>query len=231
MKTIILDNSRKSSDWLHTVVAANPANRKRYFIELSRKDTGLVSYFPGTEIKDDPDADWIEDVLVPAVAPIARRRVARIRETPITFWATVRGTARRRAEVFLFVTPPYPGAMIEHVLAQALAPISDGKVHAAREQIPEEAVPCLQMFRGQLLRLYYSFDGQEGLYLPMIEWRDGAPSLLTLTIPKSSELLTAGTPLDDTDRIMVEARILAVSNGEACRRFQQALGNAGRERG
>ena len=223
MKTIILDSSRESSDWLHTVVAANPANRKRYFIEVSRKDTGLVSYFPGTEIKDDPDADWIEDVLVPAVAPIARRRAAKIRETPITFWVAVRGTARLRAEVFLFVTPAYPGTMIERALSQALEPIGDGKVHAAREPIPQEAVPCLQIFRGRLLRLYYSSDCQEGLYLPVIEWRDNAPSLLALSVPKESELLTVGTPIEETERLLVEARILEVSNGESCRRFQQAL--------
>ena len=223
MKTIILDNSQESADWLHTVVAANPANRKRYFIEVSRKDTGLVSYFPGAEIKDNPDGDWIDDVLVPAVESIAKRKAAKIREVPITFWVTVRGTARRRAEVFLFVTPACPGAMIEQALSKALEPIKHGKVHAAQEPIPEEAVPCLQIFRKRLLKLYYSYDGHEGLYLPMIEWRDNAPSLLTLSIPQNSELITVEGPIEEADRLIVEGRILEVSTGESCRRFQQAL--------
>jgi len=223
MKTIVLDSSQESSDWLHTVVAANPANRKRYFIEGSRRDVGLVSYFPGTEIKDDPGADWIEDVLVPAVAPIAKRKAARIREMPITFWVTVRGTARGQAEVFLFVTPAYPGTMIERALSQALEPIGDGKVHAAREPIPQEAVPCLQIFRGRLLRLYYSSDCQEGLYLPVIEWRDNAPSLLSLPIPRNSELITVDVPIEGADRVMIEARMFDVLNGDSCRRLQTAL--------
>ncbi len=196
---------------------------RRYFIELSRKDVGLVSYFPGVEIKDNPDGDWIYDVLVPAVEPIAKRRSAKIREVPITFWVTVRGTARRRAEVFVFVTPAYPGAVVERALGQALGPISDGKVHAGREPIPEEAVPCLQIFRGRLLKLYYSYDGHEGLCLPMIELKDNVPSLLTLSIPGNSELITIDAPIEEAAKLIVEARILEVSNGEACRRFQQAL--------
>lgn len=130
---------------------------KRYFIELSRKDTGLVSYFPGLEIKDRPKADWIDKILIPSIERIARRRSAKIREIPITFWIGVRGTARRRAEVFLFMTPAYPGATIERVLSQALQPIRDGKVHAGREPIPEEAFPCIQVFRGKFIRFYGAF--------------------------------------------------------------------------
>jgi len=196
---------------------------KRYFIELSRKDVGLVSYFPGAEIKDNPDGDWIHEVLVPAVEPIARRKAAKIREVPITFWVTVRGTARSRAEVLLFVTPACPGALIERALSEALQSMKHGKVHAAREPIPEYAVPCLQVFRGKLLKLYHSYDGHEGLYLPMIEWRDKAPSLLTLSIPQNSEMIKIDVPVEGADRLIVEGRILGVSNGEACRRFQQAL--------
>ena len=144
--------------------------RKRYFIELSRKDVGLVSYFPGLEIKDDPNADWIEKVLVPAVEPIAKRKSKKIREEPITFWISIRRTARRRAEIFLFVTPAYPGAIIEQALSQALQPLKDGKVHAGREAIPEDAVPCLQIFRGKLMRFYSVKDGYELFNIPTIRW-------------------------------------------------------------
>jgi hypothetical protein len=196
---------------------------KRYFIELSRKDVGLVSYFPGLETKDDPDADWIDEVLVPAVEPITKRKSAKIRETPVTFWVTVRRTARRRAEILLFMTPAYPGVIIERALNQALEPIKDGKVHAGREPIPEEAVPCLQIFRGRLIRSYGALDGYEGFYLPTIEWKDNAPALALLPIPENDELITVGVPIEEVDRLLAEARILSVSNGESCRKFQQAL--------
>jgi len=196
---------------------------KRYFIELSRKDAGLVSYFPGLEIKGDPDADWIDEVLVPAIEPIAKRKSAKIREIPITFWICVRRTARRPAEIFLFVTPAYPGVVIERILSQALEPIKDGKVHAGREPIPEEAFPCLQVFRGKLIRFYGALDGYEGFCLPTIEWKDNAPKLALLPIPENDELVTIDIPIKEAERLLAEARILSVSNGESCRKFQQAL--------
>jgi hypothetical protein len=190
---------------------------KRYFIELSRKDVGLVSYFPGLEIQDDPDADWIDDVLVPAIEPIARRRSAKIRETPMTFWVTVRRTARRRAEIFLFVTPAYPGVVIERALSQALEPIKDGKVHAGIEPIPEEAVPCLQIFRGNLIRFYGAFDWHAWSSFPAIGWEDKAPEL------RLTPWCGLGELYEEVGQLPVEARILSVSNGEQCRKFQQAL--------
>jgi len=190
---------------------------KRYFIELSRKDVGLVSYFPGMETKDDPEADWIDAVLVPAIQPIARRKSARIRETPITFWVTVRRTARRPAEIFLFVTPAYPGAVIERALSQALEPIKDGKVNAAREPIPEQAVPCLQIFRGKVIRFYGAFDWHPWSSYPTIGWEDKAPEL------KLTPWCGLGVLYEEIGQLPVEARILSVSNGEQCRKFQQAL--------
>ena len=190
---------------------------KRYFIELSRNDIGLVSYFPGLEIKDDPDTDWINEVLVPAVEPIAKRRSSKIRETPMTFWVTVRRTARYRAEIFLFITPAYPRVIIEQVLSKTLEPIKDGKVHAAIEPIPEGAFPCIQIFRETFIRFYGIFDGNVWSSLPTIEWEDGAPEL-KLIRAWGLDLL-----LEGTGQLPVEARILSVSNGEEFRRFQQAL--------
>lgn len=190
---------------------------KRYFIELSRKDVGLVSYFPGLETKDDPDADWIDEVLVPAVEPIAKRKSAKIRETPITFWVTVRRTARHPAEIFLFMTPAYAGATIERALSQALECIKDGNVHAARERIPEEAVPCLQIFRGRLIRFYGAFDSHAWFSFPTVYWEDKAPELKVTPMHGLDELF------EEVGQLPVEARILSVSNGEQCRKFQQAL--------
>jgi hypothetical protein len=196
---------------------------KRYFIELSRKDTALVSYCPGLEIKDDPDADWIEQVLVPALQPIARRKSAKIREIPITFWIGVRGTARCRAEIFLFVTPAYPGATIEPALSQALQPVRDGKVHAGKEPIPEEAFPCVQIFRGEFIIFYGAFDGNVWFSMPSIQWEDGAPEL------KFTPTWGLDALFEGTGQLPVEARILSVSNGEGCRKFQQALSTIARE--
>jgi len=187
---------------------------KRYFIELSRKDVGLVSYFPGLEIKDDPDADWIGGVLVPALGPIAKRKGAKIQETPITFWVGVRGTARRQAEIFLFVTPAYPGATIERALSRALESIKDGKVHAAREPIPEEAFPCIQIFRGKFIRFYGAFDSHAWSSLLAIGWEDNAPELHLTPMCGLDELL------EEAGELPVEARILSVSTGEECRKFQ-----------
>lgn len=204
---------------------------KRYFIELSRRDIGLVSYFPGLEIKDDPDVDWIDDVLVLTIKPIARRKNAKIREMPITFWVGVRGTARRRAEIFLFMTPAFPGAIIESATAKALESFDDGNVHAGREPLPEEVFPCLQIFRGRIIRFYSTLDSREGFYFPTIGWKDNAPALVLLPIPEHDELISVGAAIEDVERLLVEARILPVSDGESCRRFQQALIPVARETG
>jgi hypothetical protein len=199
--------------------------RKRYFIELSRKDIGLVSYCPGLETRDDPDADWIEKVLVPAIEPIVRRKAAKIREMPITFWVTVRRTARCRAEIFLFVTPAYPGVVIERALSQALEPIKDGKVHAGIEPIPEEAVPCLQIFRGKLIRFYWDFDRMGFFSFPTICWQDNTPEVDFTPIDGIDEFM------EEAGQLPVEARILSasISSGEECRKFQQVLTSVARE--
>jgi len=202
---------------------------KRYFIELSRKDVGLVSYFPGLEIKDDPKAGWVDKVLLPAIGPIADRKAARIREVPITFWIDVRRTARREAEIFLFTTPAYPGAMIERALNRALEPIRDGKVHAGREAIPREAIPCLQIFRGRLIRFYSALDGHEGFHLATVWWVDDFPRLVLLSIPENYEGITVDGPIEEAQGLVIEGRILSVSNGEQCRKFQQALSIVARE--
>lgn len=202
---------------------------KRYFIWLSRKDVGLVSYFPGLDIKDDPDGHWIDGVLAPAVEPLTRRRSVKIWNLPITFWCSVRGTARRRAEIFVFVTPAFPGARVEQALRKALEPIRDCKVHAGREPIPENAFPCLQIFRGRFIRFYTRLEGYEGFYLPTIRWRDNIPSFSALKLPEDYELLRIDVPIEEMSRFLAEARLSSVMNGEYYRKFQQALNCIGIE--
>ena len=189
---------------------------KHYYIELSRNDIGIVSYFPGLELKDDMNYDWIDDVLVPVVKPIAERKSKKIQETPITFWTCVRNTARRRAEIFLFVTPAYPGKLIEDALSKALEPFIYGKVHAGIERLPEYAYPCLQVFRGKLIKFYLK-DDADNLYLPTITLKDDEPEL---------DIFPAQHIIEEQEELgltPVEARILTISNGNECRKFQQSL--------
>ena len=202
---------------------------KRYFIELSRKDIGLVSYFPGLEIKDDPDDHWIDGVLAPAIAPLAKRRSVKIWNMPITFWCCVRGTARRRAEIFVFVTPAFPGAIIERALSKALEPLKGGIVNAGREPIPEYAFPCLQIFRGRIIRFYIRLEGHEGFYVPTIRWSGNEPWFNALGFPEDDELLRVDGPIEQMSRLFAEARLSSVSDGEYCRKFQQALNCIGIE--
>ena len=196
---------------------------KHYYIELSRNDTGIVSYLPGLELNEDMNYDWIDDVLVPAIEPIAKRKSKKIQEMPITFWACVRSTARRRAEIFLFVTPAYPGNLIEDALSKALESFIDGKVHAGREPIPEYAYPCLQIFRGKLIRFYLKDEAATKPYLPSIRLKDDEPKL---EIIPHYGTIEAQEGLGLTP---VEARILTVSNGKECREFQQMIIPVARE--
>ena len=200
---------------------------RRYFIDLSRKDTGLVSYFPALEVKNDPNKDWIEAVLMPAILPIVRRKTKTIREVPITFWATVRGTARYRSEVFLFTTPAYPEANIEQALSRSLQSITGGNVHAGREPIQplilpsghRPVFPCCQVFRGRLIRFYSTLEGHGGFYLPTIRWRDGAPALIFCRILEEAVIITD----EEAEQLLVRADISTVLDGRYFRRFQQAV--------
>ena len=116
--------------------------------------------------------------------------------------------------------------MIEQALRQALEPIKDGKVHAAIEPIPKEAVPCLQIFRGRLIK-FYSYlghhNGYKWFYIPTIRYQNKSAMLTHLSIPESNELIAVNAPMEEMDKPMVEARILSISDGESCRKFQQAL--------
>ena len=58
---------------------------------------------------------------------------------------------------------------------------------------------------------------------PTVEWVDNAPALLALPVPKNSELITVDSPIQEADRVMIEARVLDVLNGDLCRRLQRAL--------
>ncbi|MFC1970916.1 hypothetical protein ACFLV0_03150 [Chloroflexota bacterium] len=189
---------------------------KHYYIELSRNDTGLVSYFPGLELNDDMNYDWIGDVLVPVVEPIAKRKSKKIQEMPITFWTCVRSTARRRAEIFLFVTPAYPGKLIEDAMSKALESFIDGKVHAGHERLPEYAYPCLQIFRGKLVRFYLRDKSNHMVAWPIINLENDFPELVILPDHDHNGTIDL---LKELGQMPVEAKILDISNGESMRKF------------
>ena len=136
---------------------------------------------------------------------------------PITFWACVRGTARRRAEIFLFVTPAYPGKLIEDALVQALTPFSQGKIHAGREPISDYALPCLQVFRGKLIRFYQTHEAWERVLLLTIEWEQNRPKMTIVPDYGTTDLY------GELGLMPVEAKVLDISSGEVQRKFQQAL--------
>lgn len=198
---------------------------KRYLVDLSRKDIGLCSYFPGLELRSAPQADWMEAVLVPAILPLLKRKAKAIYEMPITFWVNVRQSARPyRAEIFLFMAPAYPGSQVERALSRSLQSITGGNVFAGREPIPEDALPCCQLFRGRLLRFYFMVEDVEDVYLATIQWRNGAPALVLSDIPKASTEIVD----DESEKLLVRANIDMVLDGKYYRTFQQALSTIAR---
>ena len=192
---------------------------KKLMIELSRKDTGLVSYFPGFEIKDDPDADWVQEALIPAIEPLARRKTKLIYDVPITFWIAVRGTARYKAEIFIFTTPANPKSKVEQILKNALLPLNSGKVLQAFEPIPQYAFPCCQVFRSKVILFYTFLEGEQGFFIPTIFWRENTPKLIFLQV--SDEFVQVED--DKANHLLVRAEISPVMDGKYFRSFQQAL--------
>lgn len=118
-----------------------------------------MSYFPAVEIKDKPNVDWIESVLLPLLQLVAKRRNKRIREVPITFWAFTRKTARPfREEMFLGVTPANLNSIAYNAIEEVLSKIEDGKVFAGLEHLPEYALPICRVSNGKVTRFYYDAD-------------------------------------------------------------------------
>lgn len=197
---------------------------KRYYVELSRSDLALVSYFPGLEIQNKPDHDWISSILVPSLEQIAKRRNKKIWDVPITFWISTRSTARMKAEIFLFMTPAYPGKLIEDTTSKFLQPLVESKVHAGREYIPEDAYPCIQIFRGHMIRFYQMHDNLIKGFIPQITWKDNEPEIEMVPFYDRDELEETGDM-----KLLAEARILTCLTGEECRKFQQILKVVARE--
>ncbi len=205
----------------------------RYYINLSRQDAGLGSYFPTLELKDNPDADWLETFLIPAIEPIAKRKAKFIHDMPITFWVTVRETARYPAEAFLFTTPPYPGVKIERVLRQVWQTLQGGNIHQGREYFsdilnPSKAIfPYCQIFRGKFIRFYTELENYTDYYVPTVRWTGRAPELIFYDIPEEAAIIDLED--ESTPWLWVRAKIVTYLNGEYFRKFQQALSTIARK--
>jgi hypothetical protein len=192
---------------------------KRLVIELSRKELAAVSYCPGYEVMGDPDADWIQEVLIPAAARIAQRKAKPIFNLPITFWIAIRGTARHNAEIFLFITPARPGARIEQALKKALLPLKEGNLCLGEEFIPDYAVPCCQVFRGKIILFYTFLEQCKGVFITTIYWKNKAPKLIFLEV---SEDFVDVKDVNAT-HLLIRAEISPVLNGQYFRGYQQNI--------
>ena len=199
---------------------------KRYYIDLSRKELAIVSYFPGLELKKDREAELVEDVLIPALLPVVRRKNKKISEVPITFWVNTRQTARPFSEeIFLFQTPAFPGDIIENTVKEALQPLRQGMVFAGKEGIVDGAVAACQIFRNKLIRFYFGKEEFEPHYLPDFAWKGNGPTFTPAYVTHSEIYLENR----DSEILFMRANISNVMNGEYYRKFQQALNCMGIE--
>jgi hypothetical protein len=196
---------------------------KQYYIDLSRNELAMVSYFPALELKNKPEVEWIGDVLIPMLLPLVKRKNQKISQIPITLWLATRQTARRfRQELFLFQQPANPSAIIKQAMRSVLQKIGSGMIFAGQELIPDYTVPVCQIFRGKLIRFYYGSEDVEDRYLPAFNWIGGAPES---PIDKSTTILENL----ESEILFMRANINTVMNGEYYRKFQQALNHIGIE--
>ena len=198
----------------------------RYYIDLCRQEYALASYFPALEIKTQPEDEWIEDVLIPALLPVVRRTNKKISEVPIVFWAFTRKTARSfREELFLLMTPANPGALAWQTIREALLNIEEGMVFQGGEFIPNYAVPVCQIFRGKLIRFYAGNEEYEPHFLPAFEWEEKGPAFKPAYLEHSSIMLENR----ESEILFMRANINTVINGDYYRKYQQALNCIGME--
>ena len=147
-------------------------------------------------------------------------------EVPITFWACTRQTARPfQEELFLFLTPANPGAIVKNIIEDTLHKIQNSRIFDGLEPIPEYAFPICQLFRGKIIRFYYSAEDVEECYLPAFKWSGGAPAFSLSTIDKSAIMLEN----HDSEILFMRANVSSVMNGEYYRKLQQSLNCIGRE--
>jgi len=197
-----------------------PKKSPNYFLYLSRNDTANVSYCPGEEIKDSPDKDWIDSILIPSLKEIMSKRGKKISNTPIAFWVCLRETARiPDGEIFIFSTPWRPGKQIDEMIRSSLSPLVHSKIYQGAEQIPDEAVPCCQCFRGKIIRFFGDFDGTGGVTIPTIRWRTDRPVVIFEKLDPLRQL----TDTQPEERIFVRAKISSVADGNYYRLWQSAL--------
>jgi hypothetical protein len=200
---------------------------KRYYIDLSRNELATVSYFPGLELKKTRESEWVEDVLIPALLPVVRRKNKKISEVPITFWIYTRHTARSfPEEIFLFQTPAFPRVMIENTVKEALQPLKQGMIFAGKEGIVDGAVAACQIFRNKLIRFYFGKEEFEVHYAAGLKWNGNGPEF-TPSYVIHSEIFLENR---DSEFLFMRANINNnIITGESDRKFQQALNCIGIE--
>lgn len=198
---------------------------KQCYVTLSRRDTAMASYFPGFELKNSPEADWVDTVLVPALLRVVKKS-KKINLIPVTFWGEIRGTARHAAEIFLFTTPANALTLVEKALTAIPECVknNEGHIRCGQEYLPENAVPICQAFRNKVIRFYVKLD-EDTYYLPVIRWEDRAPVIALAPLKQSATLIKN----EDAELLPMRVDISDAEDGNLCRKFQQALSGIGVE--
>ena len=169
----------------------------------------------------------MEDVLIPVLMPVVRRKNKKISEVPITFWADTRSIARPYLEeIFLFQTPAFPGVVIENTIKNALPTLGKSMVFAGNEGIAYSAVPVCQIFRNKFIRFYLGKEEFEPHYRGSFEWKGKSPAFTPGYVTHSEIYLENR----DSEILFMRANINNnVITGESDRKFQQALNCIGIE--
>jgi hypothetical protein len=58
---------------------------KRYYNGDSQREMATLSYFPGWEIRNNSRSERINQILVPALLPVVKKKNKNINDVPITF--------------------------------------------------------------------------------------------------------------------------------------------------
>ena len=192
---------------------------ERFFLYLARGGLASVSYGPATELAHMQDESWIDTQLLPAVRILAKRRAKAIREVPIAFWLGVRSTARTpNGELFVFTTPFKAPRQLREAVTTALSALPQMRVAEGVEPICDGLIPCLQVYRGKILRFYERYEGH--LYEPAVQWSEEAKAPVMCMHRLDPQLVVNQ---GDTPELWVRADCQEHMTFEQCQGWQMLL--------
>lgn len=220
---------------------------KSYYLILSRNDTAQASHFSGFEVKDSPHVDWIDNFFIPAVSSLTQGYKGKTIAGPLTFWIKIEGVLFPHPawEIFVYSTP-----WTTHLPIMAALNFLDRNsiVCKSTALLPDDAIPCCQIFKGKLIRFYsgnvpeYYWDrdkksympvkieGNEKVRFPAIYWVVNQPVLDMEEVDKAAIL---SKNIENSEILWVRAQLVGKGgkglfpgtgrSGEYYRRYQQSL--------